>query len=144
MTSIQKINAIGAYSKLRSAMKWLPDASDDDVEDLYAAAKGVSELVGRDKILNDTAKDMFTKGRMDLDEIEYELASIAHSLKSLPWLITPTYNDLKDGDGNWSDMASEVAVKLKKLPAAKQKLMADLYKSKKLSLDELLYEIKDL
>lgn len=144
MTSAKKIKAISEYTKMRNTMKWLPAPSDDDVEELYDLAVDLSKLVGRDKTLNDTAEDMFKKGKLSLDEIVDALGDVTRSLKAMPWLITPTYNDLNDGDGDWIDAAKAVENKLKKLPSAKQKLLVDMYKSKKLSLDELLYEIQDL
>lgn len=144
MTSAKKIKAISEYTKLRNTMRWLPAPSDDDVEELHELAADLSKLVGRDKTLNDTAEAMFKRGKSSLDEIVDVLGDVTRSLKALPWLITPTYNDLNDGNGDWVATADTVENKLKKLPSAKQKLLVDLYKTKKLSLDELLYEIQDL
>ena len=144
MTSAKKIKAISEYTKLRNTMKWLPAASDDDVEELHDLAADLSKLVGRDKTLNDTAEDMFKKGKLSLDEIVDAIGDVTRTLKAMPWLITPAYNDLNDGNGDWVNTANEIENKLKKLPSAKQKLLVDMYKTKKLSLDELLYEIQDL
>lgn len=128
------------WADLRSKMKWLPKLDSEEIEDAIEYAEKIRRFILKNKKFGNIAEKLFTKDRLGLDAIEYEISEIIRLHKELPWIEIPDYNEFVDGNG-WNVIVGDILVALNGLNKGAIDEIKKMYKKSKLSLEDLYHEI---
>lgn len=128
------------WSDLRSKMKWLPKLDSEEIEDAIEYAENIRRFILKNKKFGNIAEKLFTKDRLGLDAIEYEISEIIRLHKELPWIEIPDYDEFVDGNG-WNVIVGDILVALNGLNKGAIDEIKKMYKKSKLSLEDLYHEI---